>query len=175
MTQPHTHYHHFPFQHADAISTRHMPLYAYQHSACIPTCTLLISPMYLPYHCFSNIPSHRSFLSRPPFLLFFSSFRSTSIPITQLLVIWLLPTPFRLIVLLSLDSYWLLYSDSIAISPCSLIPIEFQVFPTLPLDDSRTCTLTKYRSIATLHLYKYVPVNTVEDSALSWSILLTIP
>src|ERR1700732_1997922 len=101
MTQPDTHYHHFPFQHSDTISTRHMPLHAYQHSACIPTCTLLISPMYLPYHCISNIPSHRSFLSRPPFLLFFSSFSSILIPITQLLVIWLL------------------YSDSIAISPCS--------------------------------------------------------
>src|SRR3984893_10440481 len=107
MTQPHTHYHHFPFRHSDAISTRHMPLHAYQPSACILTCTLLISPMYLPYHCISNTPSHRSLLSRPPFLLFFSSFSSTYIPITQL--IWLLPTPFCLIVLLSLDSYWLLY------------------------------------------------------------------
>src|SRR6202011_4953932 len=107
MTQPHTHYHLFPFRHSDAISTRHMPLYAYQPSACIPTCILLISPKYLPYLCISNIPSHRSFLSRPPFLLFSSSFSSTPILITQLLVIWLLPTPFCLIVLLSLHSYWL--------------------------------------------------------------------
>src|ERR1700732_4285905 len=107
MTQPHTHYPHFPFQHSDAISTCHMPLYAYQPSVCIPTCILLISPKYLPYLCISNIPSHWSFLSRPPFLLFSSSSSSTYIPTTQLLVIWLLPTPFRLIVLLSLHSYWL--------------------------------------------------------------------
>src|ERR1700733_4576772 len=132
MTQPHTHYPHFPFRHSDAISTRHMPLHAYQHSACIPTCILLISLKYLPYLCISNIPSHWSFTSRPPFLLFFSSFSSILIPITQLLVIWLLPPLFRLIVPLSLHSYWLLYSDSIAISPCSLIPIEPRGFLTFP-------------------------------------------
>ena len=157
------------------VSTRHMPLHAYQHSACIPTCILLISPKYLPYLCISNIPSHRSFLSRPPFLLFSSSFSSTYILIAPLLVIWLLPPPFRLIVLPPLDSYWLLYSDSIAISPCSIVPIQFLIFLTFPLDDSQDLHFDECCSIATLHLYKYVPVNTVEDSALSWSILLTIP
>src|ERR1700736_2112865 len=85
MTQPHTHYPPFPFRHSDVISTRHMPLHAYQHSVCIPTCILLISPKYLPYLCISNIPSHRSFLSRPPFLLFSSSFSSTPIPINAAL------------------------------------------------------------------------------------------
>src|ERR1700733_2925560 len=106
--------------------------------------------MYFPYHCISNTPSHWSLLIRPTFLLFFSYLNSTSIPITQLLVIWLLLTTFHLIVLLSLDSYWLLYSDFIAISPFSRFLIQFQVFLTFPSDNSQDLHFDKYRSITTL-------------------------